>query len=238
MATGLRWSLISKHLPEPMCRASCSALTGQPVREHGEDLDLITPRGNVAILKRPDLFQIRGGNRCSVQGGYSVKNAREVTFVAADYDKALPLTIDPVLVYSTVLQELMQSTIFPGQYPTRQNFRFDSIYGITSDSVGAAYITGEAALPDPTQALQPQPSLFTSRAFVIKLDPTGSHLEYSAFLGSKRSSSTFSSRGRAIAVDHLGNAYIAGDTLAPDFPITAGTYSTAPVCPGGNGDPL
>jgi len=214
------------------------SVDGASVREHGEDLELITPRGNVAILKKPNLYQIRGGNRCSVQGGYSVKNGREVTFVAADYDKALPLTIDPALVYSTVLQELMQSTIFAGQYPTGQNFEFDSSYGIATDSAGAAYITGEAALPDPSQALQSQPSLFVSRAFVIKLDPTGSHLEYSAFLGSKSSSSTFSSRGRAIAVDHLGNAYIAGDTLAPDFPITAGTYSTAPVCPGGNGDPL
>jgi hypothetical protein len=29
------------------------SVDGATVREHGEDLDLITPRGNVAILKRP-----------------------------------------------------------------------------------------------------------------------------------------------------------------------------------------
>jgi hypothetical protein len=119
-----------------------------------------------------------------VQGGYSVKNAREVAFVAADYDKALPLTIDPALVYSTVLQELMQSTIFAGQYPTGQNFEFDSSYGIATDSAGAAYITGEAALPDPSQALQSQPSLCSlvehSSSNSIRLAPTSNTAPISA----------------------------------------------------------
>jgi hypothetical protein len=209
---------------------------GATVRKSRKDIELITPGGNIAILKKPELYQTRGGKRYSVPGGYSVENSRTIAFVAADYDRSLPLTIDPALVYSTVLQELMQSTIFAGQYPPGQNFEFDSSYGIATDSAGAAYITGEALLPDPSQALQLQPSLFVSRAFVIKLDPTGSHLEYSAYLGGKGASATFSSRGSAIAVDHLGNAYIAGDTLAPDFPITAGTYSMTPVCPGGTGD--
>ena len=209
---------------------------GATVQKTGGDLQLVTPRGNMAILKSPNLYQIRAGKRCPVRGGYSINNSQQVAFVATDYDRALPLTIDPALVYSTLLQELMQSTIFAGQYPAGQNFEFDSTYGIAADSSGATYITGEAALPDPSQALQPQPTLYFSRAFVVKLDPTGSNLEYSAYLGSQASSSTSSSRGRAIAVDNLGNAYIAGDTLAPDFPVTQATYSAAPICPGGTGD--
>ena len=209
---------------------------GATVQKSNQDLELVTPRGNIAILKKPNLYQMRGDKQYSVQGGYSVENAREVTFVVSEYDKALPLTIDPALVYSTLLQELMQSTIFAGQYPTGQNFELDSAYGIATDSRGSTYITGQADLPDPSQALQPTPTLFFSRAFVIKLDPTGSNLEYSAYLGSKSSNSASTSRGSAIAVDLGGNAYIAGDTLAPDFPITAGTFSTAPLCPGGSGD--
>ena len=209
---------------------------GATVQKSNEDLELVTPRGQIAILRKPNLYQMRGDKQYSVQGEYSIENAREVTFAVSEYDKALPLTIDPALVYSTLFQELMQSTIFAGQYPTDQNFEKDFAYGIATDSAGSTYITGEADLPDPSQALQGTPTLFFSRAFVIKLDPTGSKLEYSAYLGSKSSNSAWTSRGSAITVDLGGNAYIAGDTLAPDFPITAGTYSTAPVCPGGSGD--
>src|SRR6266851_3652552 len=52
---------------------------GATVQKSNQDLELVTPRGNIAILKKPDLYQMRGDKQYSVQGGYSVENAREVT---------------------------------------------------------------------------------------------------------------------------------------------------------------
>src|SRR5207253_9878334 len=56
-----------------------------------------------------------------------------------------------------------------------------------------------------------------SDAFVSVLDPTGSFLLYSTYLGG----ATGNSAGYAIAVDGSGNAYVTGRTQASDFP-TAG----------------
>jgi hypothetical protein len=60
-------------------------------------------------------------------------------------------------------------------------------------------------------------------AFVTKLDPTGSHLIYSTYLGG----STFGqTKAYAIAIDSSGSAYVTGSTQQPDFPVTAGAYHT------------
>ncbi len=65
-------------------------------------------------------------------------------------------------------------------------------------------------------------------AFVSKIDPTGSTIIYSTFLGgSQREDSN------TITVDNLGNAYIIGNTYSSDFPTTTGSYDT---CYNGNGD--
>jgi hypothetical protein len=205
---------------------------GATVRKSKRDVKLVTPRGEVVVLQSPNLYQVRGNKRYSVTGGYSIKDRREITLMARNYDRKLPLLIDPGLVYSTGFTDLIQSTILAGQYPSGQ-YELDEIYGITTDSAGAAYVTGSAAIADPSQALQPEPSLWIAPAFVVKLDPTGSNLRFSAYLGNKNSSATSQSTGRAIAVDPEGNVYIAGDTTAPDFPTTSNAFSTAPVCPNG-----
>ena len=86
----------------------------------------------------------------------------------------------------------------------------DAGRGIAVDTIGNAYITGEAGLD----------------AFVSKLSPAGSALVYSISLGG--SGADF---GQAIAVDGTGNAYVTGATLSGDFPTTAGAYDAA--CEGG-----
>ena len=53
-------------------------------------------------------------------------------------------------------------------------------------------------------------------AFVSKLNPTGTALVYSTFLGG-----TNSEWGRDIAVDTAGNAYVTGKTMSSNFPTTA-----------------
>ena len=56
-------------------------------------------------------------------------------------------------------------------------------------------------------------------AFVAKVNAAGTALIYAGFLGG-----TGNDRGKAIAVDSVGNAYIAGDTTSTQssFPVTVG----------------
>jgi photosystem II stability/assembly factor-like uncharacterized protein len=60
-----------------------------------------------------------------------------------------------------------------------------------------------------------------SDAFFAKLSPDGSTLKYSTYLGGIRADSA-----NAVAVDALGNAYLAGATASLDFPLNAPFRST------------
>jgi hypothetical protein len=67
--------------------------------------------------------------------------------------------------------------------------------------------------------------------FLLRLDRSGTHLEYSTFLGG--TGPIFGccggqDAGHDVAVDHDGNAYVIGWTNSADFPVTAGTVD--PVC--------
>src|SRR2546428_11814069 len=60
-------------------------------------------------------------------------------------------------------------------------------------------------------------------AFVVKLDPVGSALVYSTFLGGDSWENAF-----GIAVDSSGSAYVTGDTNSTDFPVTPGAFQRTP----------
>jgi hypothetical protein len=98
-------------------------------------------------------------------------------------------------------------------------------HGIAVDAAGHAYVTGFTGSDDfPTTAGAVQPTRRgTGDAFVAKLDPTGSALVYSTYLGgSEESPFFFEDVGRGIAVDAAGHAYVTGLTGSDDFPTTAG----------------
>ena len=98
---------------------------------------------------------------------------------------------------------------------------YDSGYGIAVDSSGSAYVTGlthSANFPITVGAFQ---TTFGSNndAFVSKLNPAGSALIYSTYLGGSSND-----QGSAIAVDSTGSAYVTGSTGSANFPITAGAF--------------
>lgn len=107
--------------------------------------------------------------------------------------------------------------------------------GIAVDSAGNAYVAGSTTsknFPIVAGSFQSECGLKTDNtcasAFVTKLDPTGSRALYSSYLGGHGTQA-----GRSIAVDSSGNAVVAGDTDANDFPTTAGTEKPIPA---GGGD--
>src|SRR5262249_20775812 len=94
--------------------------------------------------------------------------------------------------------------------------------GIAVDSFGNAYIAGFTESRDfpVANALQAAfggdtRSLGESDAFVTKLNPSGSALIYSTYLGGSGAD-----MGSAIEVDSTGNVYVTGYTRSLDFPIT------------------
>jgi hypothetical protein len=94
----------------------------------------------------------------------------------------------------------------------------DRGFGIAVDASGNAYITGETQSTNfPTQNPY-QTDQATWDAFVTKLSPSGNSLVYSTYLGGNNED-----RGRGIAVDGSGNAYLTGFTGSSDFP-TANPY--------------
>jgi uncharacterized protein (TIGR03437 family) len=94
-------------------------------------------------------------------------------------------------------------------------------WGLAVDAAGNAYVTGStfsADFPVTSGAAQPAKGDSIERdAFVVKLDPTGSRLLYSTYLGGDEKDVGFN-----IAVDANGNAYVSGLTVSNDFPKTPG----------------
>jgi Beta-propeller repeat len=92
--------------------------------------------------------------------------------------------------------------------------------GIAVDQAGDAYVAGGAD----SSGFPTTPGAFRAGgggAFATKLNPTGSDLVYSTFLGDPES------YAGGIAIDPTGNAYVAGSTASARFPTTPGAFQTA-----------
>jgi len=173
------------------------------------ELVLRTPGGDIRQHK-PIIYQNIDGSRREIAGGYVRKGANRVGFQVAAYDRSQPLVIDPVLSYSTYLG----------------GSGLDGGNGIAVDAEGNAYVVGYTSSSNfPTTAGASQTSFGGGTGFdtfVTKLNPTGSALVYSTYLGG--SGTDF---GRRIAVDAGGNAYVVGQTTSNNFPTTAGAFKTS-----------
>jgi hypothetical protein len=134
-------------------------------------------------------------------GDFPIKNALQP--VAAGYDDAFVAKINPsgsALVYST--------------YLGGSHSDFGS--GIAADSSGNAYVTGFTGSTNfPVKnPLQPAFGGDSADAFVAEINPMGSALIYSTYLGGSRLD-----YGDGIAVDNSGNAYVTGATASTNFPL-------------------
>lgn len=121
---------------------------------------------------------------------------------------------------------LIYSTYLGGQ-------RMDEAQGIAVDTSGNAYVTGyanSADFPVTTGVFQPKLNLGSfaraQNAFITKLNPSGTGLIYSTYLGGSKNVTGGAGLdvGEGIAVDASGNAYVAGATTDIDFPVTTGAF--------------
>jgi hypothetical protein len=100
----------------------------------------------------------------------------------------------------------------------------DYVFGLAVDASGNAFIAGETLSTDfPTTAGAFQTLNAGGKdVFVTELDPTGSALIYSTYLGGSGDD-----HPEALAIDASGNAYVSGNTVSANFPTTPGAFQTA-----------
>ena len=155
-------------------------------------------------------------NRKSVEGRFLLDAQNRVRIALGPYDRTKPLVIDPVLSYSTFLGGSGE----------------DNATAITVDTAGNAYVTGLTSSTDfpVTQGAfqttnKDSENSSTTTSFVTKLNPAGTAVVYSTYLGGS-GGGNIGDLGSAIAVDTAGNAYVAGQTYSTDFPVTQGAFQT------------
>ncbi|MBV9926831.1 MAG: SBBP repeat-containing protein [Acidobacteria bacterium] len=172
------------------------------------DLVLTTARGGDVRQHKPFIYQETDGAKRKVAGAFVRTGRAEVSFRVGDYDRSLPLVIDPAVSYSTLL----------GGNDS------DSALAVAADPDGSVYVAGNAhSVPFPVTpgAFQTEGSSpITGAAFVAKLNPSGTALVYSTYLGKSSSDAVI-----GIVPDASGNVVVAGNTnRGSQFPTTTGAY--------------
>jgi len=131
---------------------------------------------------------------------------------------------------------LVYSTYLGGSHNTGS----DSPSRIVVDSTGAVYVTGDTSSPDfPTTASalltsMPSNTSLGGTAFVTKLNPAGSALVYSTYLGGSSTSGSFgTNHATDMAVDSAGNAYVVGYFSQMSYPLVNPIQVTVGTTPPG-----
>jgi hypothetical protein len=97
----------------------------------------------------------------------------------------------------------------------------DGALGVASDRQGSAYAVGfteSANFPGTGSSAIQKVNKGSTDAFLTKIDPAGSSIEYSTYLGGAGEDAAF-----AVAVDSKGDAIVVGSTGSTGFPGTAGS---------------
>ncbi len=172
----------------------------------------LTPEGDLLVRldygvireKRPLVYQEINGKREIIESAYRITGKSDGAFTygfdLAAYDRTKELVIDPVIVYSTYLG----------------GSGYDSVHGIAVDSSGAVYVTGftdslDFPVANPVQGAS---AGGLNDTFITKLDPQGTAIVFSTYLGG--GGDDFA---EGIGVDASGAVYITGITTSVDFPV-------------------
>ncbi len=99
----------------------------------------------------------------------------------------------------------------------------DRASGLAVDDSGYVFVTGTTNSWDfpTTNGAFDTTYNGSEDVFVAKLDPSGSSLDYSTFIGGPEDD-----RSNGVAIDSMGQAFITGNTESATFPTTAGVFDT------------
>ncbi|MEW5986280.1 MAG: pectin acetylesterase-family hydrolase [Chloroflexota bacterium] len=146
---------------------------------------------------------------------FAVENALQESFGGGEYDAF-------VAKIGSDGSSLAYSTYLGGS-------DYEGCAAIAVAGDGSAYLVGctysaapqDIPFPVTADALQADHAGGNSDVFVVKIDPAGSALTYSTYLGG-----TDEDYGSDIALDAAGNVYLGGETFSLDFPTASPLQAT------------
>ena len=166
--------------------------------DNNGDLHVRVSDGRELIEHAPVAWQEVGGRRVVVRARYKIDKEETVRFALGRYDHTRALTIDPALTYSTYVG----------------GSGADYGFGLALDAGGNTYVCGDTTSTDfPTSGAIQTINAGAYDVFVTKIDPSGSQVLYSTYLGGGGWDVS-----NSIAVDKDGNAYVTGYTESTNFP--------------------
>jgi Beta-propeller repeat len=172
-----------------------------PVIDAHGDLVLHTPLGDLRQDK-PLAYQTVGGDRRTVPVRFVRRAARRIGIEPGRYDHTKALVVDPLVLF--------HATYLGGSAS-------DKALAVAVDGAGNTYLTGLTQSVDFPTANAAQPaSGGATDVFVSKIDPAGTALIYTTYLGGAGIDA-----GQGIAIDAGGSAYVTGYTGSANFPVTA-----------------
>lgn len=160
---------------------------------------LIDTRFGELMHKKPECYQVIGGERFEVEAAFMGMGTNTYGFEVEEYDRDYELIIDPmVIVFSTYMGGSGD----------------DEGFDVAVNAAGEVYVTGDTMSLD-FPIINPMQEIFAGNRdiFVKKISSDGTALLYSTYLGGSDWDWTPS-----IAVDNEGAVYITGSTESVDFP--------------------
>jgi len=212
------------------------------------DFSIATEAGKVQ-LQAPRVYQQIGHEDRSVAGKFVLLGDNGVAFEIGVYDRTQKLVIDPILTYSTYLGgsgdescskiEQTQLGISTAQFTP-------GCPAVAVDAAFRTYVAGATTSADFPGMLQssyqeclntqpPNPAtpascptgLTNSDVFVVRLNASGTGLDYATYLGGSGTDVT-----AGLAVDTNFNVHVAGTTNSANFPTLLTSYQPSPLSAG------
>jgi len=204
------------------------------LRLEGIDRASLEPSGAVLLAlgklklseSAPVAWQTKNGTRQPVQAQWKLLSENRLGISVGAYDRNLPLTIDPVLAYSTHLggnteQDISLGTTEPA---------FSTINSVSLDGARNVYVAGSTSaidFPTTAGAFDRTPNTqasfhsdeFSQSGFVSKFDKTGRILIYSTFLHAGIGNMTVDSSGHAYTAEFANDA-----NPGPNFGFDSGIF--------------
>lgn len=189
--------------------------TGVSVAKDGQSMKVAMGKD---IITESDLivWQETAAGRIAVDASYEQAGADGYVIRVGEYDKALPLMVDPLVSWATFLGG--RSAYGGSEYG----------YAIAADSATNSYVGGYTGSVDfPTTAGAYQINYNGGQdSWVAKFNSAGG-LVWSTLFGGSDADYLY-----GLKLDNANNVVVCGYTYSRNFPTTAGTYQ--PVCPPGN----